>query len=181
MIRIIGGKYRRSKIDFPISKDVRPTQDRIREAVFSILHEKILGAVCLDLFAGSGAYGFEALSRGAKFVDFVDKQNICIKCIESNATRLKCQESMKIYKKDYALAVDSFILQNKKYDIIFLDPPYAMDVNDRLASIFIKKNLLKEHGILVVEQEKELLPIDGYSLKRYKYSYKHIGIYQRGE
>lgn len=181
MIRIIGGKYKRLKIDIPDSKDVRPTQDRVREAVFSVLHTRTVGAVCLDLFAGSGAYGFEAISRGANFVDFVDKRNLCVKCISSTANRIGCSDDVKIYKLDYSSAVDLFRSRNKKYDIIFLDPPYAMDVNEKLAKLFLSKNLLAENGILVVEQEKELPDIEGYSLKRYKYSYKRVGIYRRGK
>jgi len=181
MIRIIGGQYKRLKIDIPDLKDVRPTQDRVREAIFSILHDRVVGTLCLDLFAGSGAYGFEAISRGARFVDFVDKQNICIECINSTAKRLKCQGYFRTYKREYSSAVDMFINQGKKYDIIFLDPPYAMDVNEELAKKFAKANLLTKNGILVVEQEKELPEIEGYELKSYKYSYKRVGIYKRGE
>lgn len=179
MIRIIGGEFRRQKIDIPNSENVRPTQDRVREAVFSILNGKIENSICLDLFAGSGAYGFEAISRGAKFVDFVDKRNLCISSIISTSNRLGCQDRLSVSKKDYLLALDLFSDKQKKYDIIFLDPPYAMDVNKDLCEGFIKSGLIDESGIVVVEQEKELPEIEGYRLKKYKYSYKRVGIYRR--
>jgi len=179
MIRIIGGKYKRQAIDIPESKDVRPTQDRIREAVFSALQDKVPGSKCLDLFAGSGAYGFEALSRGATHVDFVDNKNLCLSRINSTGTRLKCSHDVSTYLMDYSKAINMFISRGNKYDIIFLDPPYEMDVNSNLGEIFKNKSLISDNGVLVIEQERELNEIEGYELKKYKYSYKRVGIYKR--
>jgi len=179
MIRIIGGKYKRQAIDIPESKDVRPTQDRVREAVFSALQNRIPGSKCLDLFAGSGAYGFEALSRGATHVDFVDNKVLCLSRINSTKARLKCSKDVSTFLMDYKKAVNMFVSTGKKYDIIFLDPPYEMDVNSNLGKIFKEKSIISDNGILVIEQERELEEIEGYELKKYKYSYKRVGIYKR--
>src|SRR5579872_441133 len=91
-VRIIGGDWRSRRIQFPATTDLRPTPDRVRETVFNWLQYDIEGAVCLDAFAGSGALGFEALSRGAQSVTFIDPQPIVISAIQHNADLFKAQD-----------------------------------------------------------------------------------------
>ncbi|MEY3431872.1 MAG: ribosomal small subunit methyltransferase, partial [Bacillota bacterium] len=124
MLRIIAGKFRSRKLLQPSLKITRPTKDRVREAIFSAIGPKIIDAVVLDLFAGSGAFGFEALSRGARFVYINDHNPDAIKIIEANKFDLKIEET-KISQLD-ALQFIQYAVKNKiQFDIVFLDPPYA--------------------------------------------------------
>ena len=166
MIRIISGKFRHREVFQPDSKDVRPTQDRVREALFSALHD-VEDKVVLDLFAGSGAYGFEALSRGAKKIYFNDALKLSYNAIAKTAETLRCKESIVLTLLDYKNALNRH--KDIKFDLVFLDPPYKMDVNNKIS----------ENAIIVVEQEIDIKEVEGFTLKRYKYGYKQVGILRR--
>ena len=178
MIRIIGGKYSSRQLEVPPLDGVRPTQDRVREAVFSSIGTKINSSVVLDLFAGSGAYGFEAISRGGKESFFNDLNPKCIEAIKKSAIKLDCLNQVHLLKGDYKKALANLESQNIKFDIIFLDPPYADEVNKDIIELS-KDRILNDEGIIVAEQEKPLEEIEGFILKAYKYSYKRVGIYRR--
>lgn len=125
-VRIIGGQWKRSKLPFVAHPALRPTPDRIKETLFNWLSEHLLQARCLDLFAGSGALGFEALSRGAAQVTFVDTEKNNIQQIQS------CMDKFKVSGERYALHVQDGLqylrAAQNKYDIVFLDPPYGGDL-----------------------------------------------------
>jgi 16S rRNA (guanine966-N2)-methyltransferase len=124
VIYIIAGHYRRQRLITPKGSHTRPTANRLREALFNICQHDIAGASFLDLFAGSGAMGFEALSRGAESVTFIDAHKEAIHCIESNAARLHVQEKSQILRGE-AFAMLKRLEQNgKTFDIIYADPPY---------------------------------------------------------
>ena len=123
-MRIIGGEYRSRQIMMPKGVEIRPTQDKVRQAVFNILGD-VNGKVVLELFAGSGAFGIEALSRGAKSVTFVDNNFSCIQTIKSNLESLDIPHSVyDLIRADAINVLARLGKQEEKFDIVFLDPPY---------------------------------------------------------
>jgi 16S rRNA (guanine966-N2)-methyltransferase len=133
-IRIIAGEFKGRRIKTPASDKVRPTADRVRESWFSILQGAIPGARILDLFAGSGALGFEALSRGAVSVDFVEKHTASLATIRDNVASLNVAEQVTIHRSDAMRFTER--LQAGAYDVAFADPPYATDDVTRLVALF---------------------------------------------
>lgn len=176
MIRITGGKYRSRLLTTPSGILTKPTMDKVRAAVFSALSNDKLDNV-LDLFAGSGLYGFESLSRGAKHVYFVDKSRDAINAIKENALKLGadnidiCQNDALSFLRDCA----------EQFDVIFVDPPYKLDVYEDITKLILEKNLLTDNGILVLESEKELnINVEQFSkTKYYKYGLAKIYILRK--
>lgn len=148
-VRIVGGTWRSRRIQFPNTKDLRPTPDRVRETVFNWLQFDIAGANCLDAFAGSGALGFEALSRGASAVTFIDPEPLVITAINHNATLFKAEDRV------HALCHSALDYLNQTppqaYDIIFCDPPYSQNL---LAPFLqaLTQGWLKPQARLYIEQ-----------------------------
>lgn len=177
MLRITGGTNRSRLLETPDTSLTKPTMDKVRGAVFSALGEKTSNSEVLDLFAGSGSYGFEALSRGASHVTFVDKLSLAIKCIKKNGENLK-HENISIINED----VMSFINEEtKKYDIVFIDPPYKLEVYSDIVKTLISRELIKDNGIIVLESEREL-DIDSKPFKEvrfYKYGLAKIYILRK--
>jgi len=124
MIRVISGKCKGLKLQVPPWYITRPTIDRVREAIFSMLQFEVKDAIVLDAFAGSGVMGIEALSRRAAFCDFVDTNRIAIDVIKSNLQTAKFKDNFCIYNMKFEKFIKSDI-KNKRYDIIFFDPPYS--------------------------------------------------------
>jgi 16S rRNA (guanine966-N2)-methyltransferase len=122
-VRIIGGEWRGRKLHFPPSAGLRPTPDRVRETVFNWLQFELAGARCLDLFAGSGALGFEALSRGAGEVVFVERDPVSARAISDMLALLRCERG-RVEKVDAFAWLERGPLPSKPFDIVFLDPPY---------------------------------------------------------
>lgn len=177
-IRIIGGKYRSRHLCLPkLDKSVRPTQDKVRGAIFSALGENIKDTTVLDLFSGSGAYGFESISRGASFIYFNDTNITCVKAIKQSSIDLDCVNQIKVSNLDYKQCLKR--LANIQFDIVFLDPPYALNINSEIIRYLNDNNMLKLNAKIIAEQEQELNQIEGFSLKTYKYSYKRVGIYSK--
>lgn len=176
MIRITGGKYRSRLLVTPEGNLTKPTMDKVRSAVFSALNDANFDN-CLDLFAGSGSYGFEALSRGAKKVTFVDKSNEAIKAIKLNASKLEISDC-EIINGDVFSYLNNV---ENKFNIIFIDPPYKLETYSKLVEIILEKDLLADRGIIVLESEKELeLPFDRFAkYKFYKYGLAKIYILRK--
>jgi 16S rRNA (guanine966-N2)-methyltransferase len=132
-LRIIAGRWRGVPISFPPIPELRPTPDRVRETLFNWLQPTIVGARCLDLFAGSGALGFEALSRGAREVVCVDRDREVVRHLQATAQRLRAEG----FESIAAEAVEFLARPAQPFDIVFLDPPYASnalrEVPSRLA------------------------------------------------
>ncbi|TPW17985.1 MAG: methyltransferase, partial [Halothiobacillaceae bacterium] len=118
-LRIIGGTWRSRRLEFPTVEQLRPTPDRVRETLFNWLQHRIGGARCLDLFAGSGALGFEALSRGANEVVFVEIDPAAVQALRANAQRLQADNAQIIHEE----ALRYLAKPADPFDIIFLDPP----------------------------------------------------------
>jgi 16S rRNA (guanine966-N2)-methyltransferase len=151
-LRIIGGKWRGRKLSFPDVVDLRPTTDRIRETVFNWLMADIVDAECLDLFAGSGALGFEALSRGAKQVTFIDQSSEVINQLKENAAILKAESQANILQQE---AIPFLNQQKKQLDIIFLDPPFKLNIINELCQLIAEKKLLKPGGLIYIEMNNK--------------------------
>jgi 16S rRNA (guanine966-N2)-methyltransferase len=144
---ITGGSFRGRRLILPRSSAIRPTMGFVREAMFNIIGGKILGAEFLDLFAGFGTVGIEALSRGAGFVSFVEKNPKYSYVISDNLKRLESSNF-----KVYTMSVDSFILNSSgRYDIIFLDPPYILSDLTGIIERILNKGLLAPSGIIIWE------------------------------
>ena len=177
MIRITGGEDRSRLLETPNTNLTKPTMDKVRAGVFSALGDVVVNARVLDLFAGSGSYGFEALSRGASQVTFVDKGSDAIKSIKKNAESLK-RKNVSIFCSD----VLAFLHENtQEFDIIFADPPYKLDVYNELVKTLISSNFLSSSGIIVLESEKEL-DVDSSKFKSvrfYKYGLAKVYILRK--
>jgi 16S rRNA (guanine966-N2)-methyltransferase len=150
-VRIIGGKWRGRKIHFPLTPELRPTPDRVRETLFNWLAPKMMGATCLDLFAGSGALSFEALSRGAYSVVALEKQSLIISNIQKTAGILAA-ENLTLLRQD---ALTYLKGPPTAFDIVFIDPPYKSDLLGACLSLLTEKGWLKEGALLYFESDLE--------------------------
>ncbi|WP_299878248.1 16S rRNA (guanine(966)-N(2))-methyltransferase RsmD [uncultured Cocleimonas sp.] len=151
-LRIIGGEWRSRKLQFLDAPGLRPTPDRIRETLFNWLQGSIYDSNCLDLFAGSGAIGLEALSRGAKSVDFIEKNAAASEQLNANLQLLKSDSS--VFKMDALSFLDKHSAE-QPYDIIFLDPPYRQGLLDKSLELLIAKALINKNTLIYLEHESE--------------------------
>jgi 16S rRNA (guanine966-N2)-methyltransferase len=170
-MRIISGLYKGRKLKFIRNKDIRPTKDIVREAIFDTLRAWIVNKKVIELFAGCGILGIEALSHGAKKVIFIEKEKKCIEIIKENIENLKLK-NCEIIKGDCEYEIEK--LENLKYDLIIGDPPYDFPVSklERIIEKIVKLNILKKNGILVIEHEfkKEVPVVEGFEvIKKKKY------------
>jgi 16S rRNA (guanine966-N2)-methyltransferase len=170
MMHIIGGQFKKRKLFTPKTTETRPSKNILRESLFNILAPYIEGAIFLDLFAGSGAIGFEALSRGAQKIIFIENQKAALEAIKKNAALLKVENSIQILEKNVYQElpkVPSF------FDIIFADPPYAKDGDLtylKLFDILEKHPILNEGGRFFLEThaKETSFPIELKTLTLYK-------------
>ncbi|MEO7560201.1 MAG: 16S rRNA (guanine(966)-N(2))-methyltransferase RsmD [Nitrosospira sp.] len=151
-VRIIGGEWRSRIITFPGGGDLRPTPDRIRETVFNWLGQDLSGKTCLDLFAGSGAMGFEAASRGAKRVLMVELDHEVLKVLQANSQKLAATQ-IQLVAMDALKFMES---DRQRFDVIFLDPPYRLGLLPKLLSLLPLH--LAEDGLVYVEDDNFLGP-----------------------
>jgi len=150
-MRIIGGEYRSRLIGMPKGAQTRPTQDRVREAVFNVLAD-VGGKRVLDLFAGSGAYGLEALSRGACHATFVENNSRCLAAIESNLAALKVPDSKyEVLRSSAYMAISRLEKDGERFDLIFVDPPYHKDMAKKCLIYIDYYDILSRFGLVVVE------------------------------
>lgn len=154
-LRIIGGTWRGRRLHFPDVDGLRPTPDRVRETLFNWLQPVITGAHCLDLFAGSGALGFEALSRGAARVVMVERDGNAVKQLRENSTLLKTTAAQVIQRDalDYLSGGHS---DSAPFDIVLLDPPYQQGLIDPCCAALEHGDWLKANSSLFIEAEREL-------------------------
>ena len=149
-LRIISGKWRRRVIRFGSSLDTRPTTDAARETLFNWLQWRIEGAKCLDLYAGSGALGFEALSRGAEFAVFVDIDRRCIRSLHQTAAELSANQCLVVCSE--ALAYLRTI--EEKFDVVFVDPPFYRGMALRSVELLESISCLNSNAHVYVEMER---------------------------
>lgn len=152
-MRVISGKARGTKISSIESLSTRPTLDRVKESLFNIIQNNLKGAVVLDLFAGSGQLGIEALSRGADKAYLCDINRDAVKMIKQNLEKTKLKDKAVIINEDYKKALRT-LNTNEKFDIIFIDPPYKEDIAVDSIIDIIHESRLKENGIMIIETDE---------------------------
>lgn len=158
-VRIIGGVWRSRRLSFPASAGLRPTPDRVRETVFNWLTPALPGASCLDLFAGTGAFGFEALSRGAARALLVEKQIEAVEALRANSARLKA-EAAEIVHAD---ALQWLRRPAQAFNIVFLDPPYASGLLGPCIELLEANAWIKPGGLVYIETPKgETAPLPAH-------------------
>jgi len=148
-MQIITGKYRARKLFAVDAETTRPTLARVKESIFNLVQWSIADAVVLDLFAGSGAFGAECISRGAKKVYFVDHEQKAIKTIKQNTKNMT--EDFEILNLGFEDALKSFCAKGVKFDLVYLDPPYKSDYAMRALKILSENQLLADDATVVVE------------------------------
>ncbi len=150
-VRIIAGRYRGRRLQFPAAPGLRPTGDRLRETLFSWLQTELPGARCLDLFAGSGALGFEAASRGASEVVMVEANAGVASALQANISKLAANE-IRLVRGDALAYLNQ---QSQPFDVIFLDPPFHGDWLDKVLALIASRQLVKPGGWIYIENERE--------------------------
>ena len=179
-MRVISGKARGVNLKTPDGMLTRPTTDRVKEALFSIIQFDIPGAKVLDLFGGTGQLGIESLSRGAQSAVFVDSQRSACMLIRENLKRTHLEDAAKVVCSDYS---DFLKKSGETYNIILLDPPYAEKFLENALKLITEIDILQSGGIIVTERpvEKNLdLDLPGYTRsKDYKYSSTILTIFRK--
>lgn len=171
-MRVISGIYKGLNLKGFMIEGTRPTMARVKESMFAMITDKLKNSIVLDLFAGSGALGIEALSMGAKHCTFLDKNKIAYNTIKENTKKM---DNVTIIQNDYI----KFLKEtSNKFDVILLDPPYNANYIQKAITLIKERDLLNDGGIIVCEYEKEKF-ISPYELwKEKKYSDKYVSIYK---
>lgn len=179
-MRVISGKARGTQLKTPEGLNTRPTTDRVKEALFSIIHFDLPGAEVLDLFGGTGQLGIEAISRGAKRAVFVDAGDRACRLIRENLKRTRMEQEGTVIRCDYLEYLDGC---REQYDIIFLDPPYAEVFLENALKRITEIDILRSGGIIIAERPlgKELpWEFEGYARsKDYKYGKTLLTVYRK--
>ncbi len=171
ILQITGGFLKRRKIVFYDDNKVRPATSKVREAIFNILYDKVEDANVLDLFAGSGSVGVEALSRGANFCVFVDNNKNILNMIKQNIALLELEQKAYFFLLDIIKSLSVLKRYNDKFDIVFIDPPYNKNYIVPSLMNLKKLNILNEKAFLIIEHsDKEVVPeniFKFYKTKKY--------------
>jgi 16S rRNA (guanine(966)-N(2))-methyltransferase RsmD len=155
-MRVIAGEYKGRRFPPVKGADIRYTSDRVKESFFSILSSTVSGSRFLDIFAGSGNVGIEALSRGAESVTFVDINPICIRAISSNLEKCRIDANspqVRLMRMSALLAIEYFRRHETKFDIIFLDPPYIAGLVEKCLLSISENNILAKDGLVIAEHD----------------------------
>jgi len=158
-VRIIGGEARSRLIDAPHGMDTRPTQDKVRESLFNILQWQVQDRTVLDLFAGSGALGLEALSRGAKTAVFVDSSRQAAAIVQANTDKLGFHDRARVIQADWRAAVTRLASQGERsFDLVFMDPPYKMENTGDMCQHLLECGILSPKAMIVIEHDWDVPP-----------------------
>ena len=162
-MHIFAGKFKNRTLQAPKGSTTRPTSGRLREAVFNICQTYIDGSEFLDLFAGSGAMGLEALSRGAVHATFIDNSKDSTRCIQSNVQHFNVEEMTEVLGGDVFLMLERLKKHNRQFDIIYVDPPYdsPSSYSERIIHLIDSSDLLKNGGNLFIEDSTASMPTLG--------------------
>ena len=165
-MRIISGKYAKRNLFTLKSNRTRPTSDKVKESLFNSLGQFFQGGNVLDLYAGSGALGIEAVSRGCDHASLVDINHAACTIIKKNVALTKEEQRFNVYNMRSSAALKLFSENDEKFDLVFLDPPYAKEKIAKDMLQMVKSNLLNDHAIVVAETDDhtELGEITGFSL-----------------
>ena len=178
-MRIISGKYRGLKLADFDGSDVRPTADRVKESLFNVLYGEVAGAKVLDLFCGSGNLGIECLSRGAESVHFNDISPASLEILKKNLARLKNPQQFKITNYDYSVCLS----RADKYDLIFIDPPYRLEIGVDALKLIGADNMLNDGGLVVFERDRSFEGEIAGLIKtdERKYGKTYLTFFEKGE
>src|SRR6478672_10047385 len=158
-MRVIAGKYKSRRLEAPSGLQTRPTSDRLRETLFNVVAPRVAGSVWLDLFAGSGAIGIEALSRGARSVYFVEAAGAAARTIRKNLHTLGINEGAEVIERDAAVALRMLDSQAVACNFVFLDPPYRkMGDYEQVLGFLSQSRLLNAGCQVIVEHDKHFDP-----------------------
>lgn len=157
-MRVIAGRYKGRSLKGPKHKGLRPTADRVKEALFNIIGAKIVGADFLDLFAGSGGIGIEAISRGASQVVFADNNSASLKLVAENLQLLAVDDQTRLLRREALQAIKLLAAEGSSFDIIFLDPPFEAGLLDQTIAAITASSILKAEGWLIAEHPQRVVP-----------------------
>ncbi|AHV97296.1 16S rRNA (guanine(966)-N(2))-methyltransferase RsmD [Paenibacillus sabinae] len=162
-MRVVSGTAKGRPLKSVPGTGTRPTTDKVKEAIFSMIGPYFDGGDCLDLFAGTGGLGIEALSRGIGSAVFIDKEPKSIDTVRENLKTAKLEEQAEVYRNDANKALVALEKRGRRFDLVFLDPPYRHKFGDELMAMMIDKGLLREGAVIVLEHESgyeypELIP-----------------------
>ena len=179
-MRVVAGRAKGVALKTPDGMLTRPTADRVKEAMFSIIQFDLPGTAVLDLFGGTGQLGIEAISRGAKSATFVDSREDACRLIRENLKRTGMEKESRVVRMDYL----EFLKRNKEsFDIILLDPPYAEEYLENSLKMITEIDILQSGGIIVAERplgKDLLLDFEGFTRSRdYKYGNTLLAIYRK--
>ena len=180
-MRVISGTLKgRNILGFNID-GTRPTMDRVKESLFSTIQDYLKDSIVLDLFAGSGNLGIEAISNGAKHAYFIDNNKEAIKILNNNITNLNIKNNTTVILSDWKKYLNNCANNNLKFDLIFVDPPYEYDVYEKILNKVSELNLLNDNGLIILEHAN-LKFRDKYNnlvlYKEKKYGNKSVNIYK---
>jgi 16S rRNA (guanine(966)-N(2))-methyltransferase RsmD len=169
-MRVIAGKFKSRRLEAPAGIHTRPTSDRLRETLFNVVAPRIEDSVWLDLFAGSGAIGIEALSRGARSVYFVESAAAAVRTIRKNLHTLAITEGAEVIERDATVALRMLDSQAVACDFVFLDPPYRkMGDYEQVLGFLSQSQLLAQESQVIAEHDKHFDPGDEFgSLQRHR-------------
>lgn len=178
-MRVISGSARGRKLREPDGQAIRPTTDMVKESVFNIIQFEIQGRRVLDLFAGTGQLGIEALSRGADSAVFVDESSDAVRLVRENLKNMGFEDKSVVTRKDAA----AFLRRGERFDVIFLDPPYETGLIEAAIKSIIEFDILKDNGIIICETKAEKKLPEGIAPykkgKEYKYGRIKITLYSK--
>ena len=153
-MRIIAGQYKGRRLRTLSGQQLRPTSDRLRETLFNILQSRIEDASFLDVFAGSGAIGIEALSRGAKRAVFIESARRAVPMLEENIEHCEIGDSARVIPRDAIAALKFLASGGDRFDIIYIDPPYESDLYEPVLRLIAERKILADDGIVITERRK---------------------------
>lgn len=182
-MRVVAGKYKGLTLLSPKSKKSRPTDNKVKEAIFDMLYPIEENFLALDLFSGTGQMGIEFLSRGAKEVYFNEKNTSSFKILKENLAKLK-DENAVVSKKDFIKFLVDIGKEKVRFDYIFLDPPYDTDFIDKSLALISQCDLLAENGIIITESSEDNNFSEKYKLELIKekiYGRKFVKFYLKWE
>ena len=180
-MKVISGILKGRTIEGFNIDGTRPTMDRVKESLFATIQNNIKDSIVLDLFAGSGQLGIEAISNGANTCYFIDNNKEVIKILNKNISNLNIQKSSKVILSDWKKSLNEFSNQGIKFDLIFVDPPYDYNVYEKILEKVSTLNLLSENGLIILEHSNLKLKDSCNNLSLYKekkYGNKSVNIYK---
>lgn len=181
-MRIIAGSHKGRRLLSPNTSDIRPTSGRVKEALFSILHDRIGGAKVLDLFAGTGAIGIEALSRGAARVTFVESHPTSLRLLQANLNHCRFSENTEIYPGEARAFLQHAERHGLAFDIIFADPPYRENSTNTLLPLLGQSAMIRGHTVVILEHPtKHQIPPQVGPLNRvrqYRYGDSSLSLFR---